>query len=39
LGFFLSLIGVFVDQNKRPALIGLGLSALMVLLFFVTALC
>ncbi len=39
LGFLLSLVGVFVDRNKKPALFGLGVAVVLCGLFFVVALC
>ena len=39
LGFILSLVGVFVDKNKRPAVIGLVVSVVTVILFFITVVC
>lgn len=39
LGFLLSLIGVVIDKNKRPAIIGLIASGSVIALFFVLTLC
>jgi hypothetical protein len=39
LGVLLSIIGLVIDRNKRPALMGLALGGAGVLLFLVLTLC
>jgi hypothetical protein len=38
-GFILSLIGLATDQNKKPALVGVGVGLVVVLIFLFAALC
>ncbi len=39
LGFVLSLVGVFRDGKKLPAVVGLALTGLLIGAFFFVALC
>jgi hypothetical protein len=39
LGLILSAVGAFVDGNKKPAILGLGISLVIGGLFFFVALC
>jgi hypothetical protein len=39
LGILLSFIGLLFEREKKPALAGLGIAGVLVLLFFLTTFC